>query len=114
GEALQQIHEQYMKEFGLDKPLWQQFFIYIGHVFQGDLGTSFAQYPASVNTLISQALPWSLAIMVPAILIGWLVGTCSVQWPRSRVAGWTEVPSSGHCSSPASRRSRWPSFCCSW
>src|SRR4026209_1365601 len=31
GEQLQQIHEQYMKEFGLDKPLWQQFFIYVGH-----------------------------------------------------------------------------------
>ena len=46
GGQLQQIHEQYMKEFGLDKPLWQQFFIYIGNVFQGDLGTSFAQYPA--------------------------------------------------------------------
>ena len=74
GEQLQQIHEQYMKEFGLDKPLWQQFFIYIGNVFQGDLGTSFAQYPASVNTLISQALPWSIAIMLPAILIGWIVG----------------------------------------
>ena len=74
GEQLQQIHEQYMKEFGLDKPLWQQFFIYIGNVFQGDLGTSFAQYPASVNTLIGQALPWSLAIMVPAILVGWIVG----------------------------------------
>jgi peptide/nickel transport system permease protein len=74
GEQLQQIHEQYMKEFGLDKPLWQQFFIYIGNVFQGDLGTSFAQYPASVNTLIAQALPWSIAIMLPAILIGWLGG----------------------------------------
>ena len=43
GEQLQQIHEHYMQEFGLDKPLWQQFFIYIGNVFQGDLGTSFAQ-----------------------------------------------------------------------
>ncbi|HEY6687045.1 MAG TPA: ABC transporter permease [Propionibacteriaceae bacterium] len=74
GEQLQQIHEQYMKEFGLDKPLWQQFFIYVGHVFQGNLGTSFAQYPASVNTLIAQALPWSIAIMLPAILIGWIVG----------------------------------------
>jgi len=74
GEQLQQIHEHYMQAFGLDKPLWQQFFIYIGHVFQGDLGTSFAQYPASVNTLIAQALPWSIAIMLPAIIVGWIVG----------------------------------------
>jgi len=74
GEQLQQIHEHYMQEFGLDKPLWQQFFIYIGNVFQGDLGTSFANYPASVGSLISQALPWSIAIMLPAIIIGWIVG----------------------------------------
>jgi len=74
GEQLQQVHEKYMAEFGLDKPLWQQFFIYIGNVFQGNLGTSFAQYPASVNTLIAQALPWSIAIMLPAIIVGWILG----------------------------------------
>jgi peptide/nickel transport system permease protein len=74
GEQLQQIHEHYMQEFGLDKPLWQQFFIYVGKVFQGDLGTSFANYPQPVGPLIAQALPWSIAIMVPAIIVGWLVG----------------------------------------
>ena len=31
-------------------------------------------YPASVNTLIAQALPWSIAIQLPAIIIGWIVG----------------------------------------
>ena len=51
GEQLQKIHEHYMQEFGLDKPLWQQFFIYVGHVLQGDFGTSFGNYPASVNSL---------------------------------------------------------------
>src|SRR5215213_9265233 len=25
GEQLKQVHEHFMKEFGLDKPLWQQF-----------------------------------------------------------------------------------------
>src|SRR6476469_10976336 len=62
GEQLEQIHAHYMAEFGLDKPLWQQFFIYVGKVFQGNLGTSFANYPASVGSLIGQALPWSIAI----------------------------------------------------
>jgi peptide/nickel transport system permease protein len=74
GEQLQQIHEHYMQEFGLDKPLWQQFFIYVGKVFQGDLGTSFANYPQPVGPLIAQALPWSIAIMVPAIIVGWILG----------------------------------------
>jgi len=74
GEQLQQVHEHFMKEFGLDKPLWQQFFVYVGHVLSGDFGTSFGQYPASVNKLIGQALPWSVAIQLPAILVGWIVG----------------------------------------
>jgi len=74
GAQLQQIHEHFMKEFGLDKPLWQQFLVYVGNVLRGDFGTSFGQYPASVNTLIGQALPWSLALMVPAIIVGWVLG----------------------------------------
>ena len=74
GAQLQQIHEHFMKEFGLDKPLWQQFLVYVGNVLRGDFGTSFGQYPASVNSLIGQALPWSLAIQLPAIIVGWLLG----------------------------------------
>ncbi len=74
GEQLQRVHEHFMQEFGLDKPLWQQFFIYVGHVLQGDFGTSFGQYPASVNKLIGQALPWSIAIQLPAIIVGWVLG----------------------------------------
>jgi peptide/nickel transport system permease protein len=74
GADLEKIHAHYMAEFGLDKPMWQQFFIYINNVLHGNLGTSFSQYPASVNSLIGQALPWSLALMIPAVLIGWIVG----------------------------------------
>ena len=74
GEQLQQVHEHFMQEFGLDQPLWQQFLTYVGNVLQGDFGTSFGQYPASVGSLIMQALPWSLALQVPAIIIGWILG----------------------------------------
>jgi len=74
GAQLQQIHEHFMQEFGLNKPLWQQFLIYVGNVLHGDFGTSFGQYPASVSHLIGQALPWSLAIQLPAIIVGWVLG----------------------------------------
>ena len=74
GEQLQQVHEHFMQEFGLDQPLWQQFLTYVGNVLQGDFGTSFGQYPASVGSLIMQALPWTLAIQVPAIIVGWVLG----------------------------------------
>jgi peptide/nickel transport system permease protein len=74
GEAARQTYEVYMREFGLDQPLWQQFLTFVGNIFRGDLGTSFAQYPASVNGLVGAALPWSIVLQVPAILIGWIVG----------------------------------------
>jgi peptide/nickel transport system permease protein len=74
GDQLKAIHENYMREFGLDKPLWEQFLVYLKQLAQGDLGTSFAQFPASVNTLVAAALPWSIAIQLPAILVGWVLG----------------------------------------
>lgn len=74
GDQLAAIQKHYVHAFGLDKPLWEQYFIYLGHLFRGDLGFSFALYPANVRALIGQALPWSIALQVPAILIGWIVG----------------------------------------
>ncbi len=74
GEAMKNIYESYMAEFGLDKPLWQQFFIYLGNLARGDLGVSFARSPARVQELILQSLWWTLALQLPAILIGWIVG----------------------------------------
>ncbi len=74
GEQMRTVYNHYMQEFGLNEPLWRQFLLYLSNLAHGDLGTSFAQYPASVNTLVGQALPWSIAIQLPAVLIGWLVG----------------------------------------
>lgn len=74
GEQQRQIYESFVTEFGLDAPLWQQFLTYLGKIFTGDLGTSFANYPTSVNDLVGQALPWSIAVQLPAVLIGWVLG----------------------------------------
>jgi peptide/nickel transport system permease protein len=74
GPALERLYNSYIAEFGLDQPLWKQFLIYLGNLAQGDLGTSFARSPARVQRLISEALPWTIALMLPAILVGWIVG----------------------------------------
>lgn len=72
--SMERIYATYIHEFGLDKPLFQQFFTYVGNVMRGDLGTSFGLYPAEVNGLIAEAIPWSVALQLPAILVGWIVG----------------------------------------
>ncbi|HEX6972022.1 MAG TPA: ABC transporter permease [Limnochordia bacterium] len=73
-DAMEKMYRTFMAEFGLDQPLWRQYLHYVSSVLQGDLGTSFTLYPAPVLALIAQALPWSVALQVPAILCGWLIG----------------------------------------
>ena len=74
GEQAKHITEVYVHEFGLDRPIWQQFGIFIVNLGHLDLGTSFSYFPTPVWTLIAQALPWTIALQVPAILVGWVLG----------------------------------------
>jgi peptide/nickel transport system permease protein len=89
GEAMQKIYASYIAEFGLDKPLLAQFLTYLGNLTKGDLGKSFNQYPTPVMTLIMQALPWTLALQLPAILIGWIVGNILGALTAYK-RGWTD------------------------
>ena len=72
--AVKKIYEQYEKEFGTDKPVAEQFGIFVQNLFKGDLGTSFSQYPRKVSDIIGNAILWTIALQFPAILVGWLLG----------------------------------------
>jgi peptide/nickel transport system permease protein len=72
--AVQRVYDAYMTMFGLDKPVWQQFLIYIGNVFQGNLGISFYQYPRTVSNIIGSSIGWTLMLQIPAIVTGWFLG----------------------------------------
>jgi peptide/nickel transport system permease protein len=71
---LRERYEAYMRVFGLDKPMHEQFFIYIGNLFKGDMGKSFSNYPREVSDIISSALPWTIGLQFPAIVTGWVLG----------------------------------------
>ena len=84
--------EAYLKEFGLVEtdargnvlhdasgrplrtPLLVQFVRYVGMSLRGDLGTSILQHPRRVSDIIRTALPWTLALQLPTIALGWLIG----------------------------------------
>ena len=72
--AVQEIYKRYEAEFGTNKPMHEQFFIFVGNLFKGDLGTSFSQYPRKVSTIITSAIGWTICLQLPAILVGWLLG----------------------------------------
>lgn len=68
------LYESFMRDFGLDKPIIVQYFIYLKNLVQGNLGISFGLYPRSVVSILKSAIPWTVALQLPAILMGWILG----------------------------------------
>lgn len=68
------VYQQFINEFRLNMPLWKQFIFYVKDVLNGQLGTSFTMYPQKVSVIIMKSLPWSIALMLPSLLIAWIVG----------------------------------------
>jgi peptide/nickel transport system permease protein len=64
----------YTKAFGFDVPLWKQYLNFWAALFRGDLGRSIMDFPTPVSTLILGALPYTLALLVPAILLSFWAG----------------------------------------
>ncbi|MCH3907338.1 MAG: ABC transporter permease [Sphaerochaeta sp.] len=71
---MKRMYETYMTQFGLDQPLWKQFFIYVRNLFHGQMGISFSQYPRDVSNIIGSAFGWTLLLQLPAILVAWIIG----------------------------------------
>jgi peptide/nickel transport system permease protein len=72
--GIQAIYQQYADLFGTNKPMLEQFFIYVKNVLQGDFGFSFSQYPRTVADVIKSSIWWTVALQFPAIIVGWLIG----------------------------------------
>jgi len=72
--GVQAIYQQYADLFGTNRPILEQFFIYIRNVAQGNFGFSFSQYPRTVADVIRSSILWTVCLQFPAIIIGWLIG----------------------------------------
>lgn len=72
--GVQAIYEQYAEQFGTNKPMLEQFFLYMRNVFRGDFGYSFSQYPRTVADVLKSSIWWTIGLQFPAIIVGWLLG----------------------------------------
>ncbi len=73
-KAVAAIYERYQEEFGTNLPMYQQFLKFCKNAIHGNFGLSFSQYPRAVSDIISSAIGWTVALQLPAILVGWLLG----------------------------------------
>jgi peptide/nickel transport system permease protein len=72
--GMQKIYQQYADLFGTNKPLLEQFFLYVKNVAQGNFGVSFSQYPRTVADILKSSIFWTIGLQFPAIIVGWIIG----------------------------------------
>ncbi|MFC1923221.1 ABC transporter permease [Chloroflexota bacterium] len=89
--GVQATYEQYTELFGLEKPIHEQFLIYVNNVLHGDFGFSIAQYPRTVADVISSSIWWTVILQLPAILVGWLIGNFLGAIAAYRKSGFDKV-----------------------
>ena len=70
----EQTREAYYARYGLDKPLFEQYLIYLKNLLQGDLGSSLKFAGRSVTSTILETSPVSGLVGGIALLIGTAVG----------------------------------------
>ncbi|ACJ75233.1 peptide ABC transporter permease [Thermosipho africanus H17ap60334] len=73
-DAAKVMYSYLTKAFGLDQPLWTQYVNFWIAFFKGDLGISIYLYPKPVLDVLKSALPYSLGLLIPSILISWIIG----------------------------------------
>ena len=74
-----EIERNIESAYDLDKPLYEQYFMYVDRLAHGDLGPSFKTRDFTVTQLIADGLPVSLRLgltaMIAAVLVGIFLGT---------------------------------------
>jgi peptide/nickel transport system permease protein len=80
GAATQEAIEQVRRQLGLDKPLLEQFFAYLGALARGDLGLSLTTGQPVLQELL-QRLPASLELVFVALVLA-----CAVALPLGVLA----------------------------
>ncbi len=72
--ALVAMREALTEMYGMDQPLGTQFVNFWVRLLQGDLGPSLIAFPTPAMDLVLRALPWTVGLLVTAVIITWLLG----------------------------------------
>lgn len=85
-EGIEEMVKAYQAKFGLDKPLYVQYFNYLWDVVRFDFGYSLSLFPAKALDLILDALPWTIGLLAVTTLLSFALGTllgALLGWPKS-------------------------------
>lgn len=69
-----EIRARLMEQYGLDKPLYEQYFVYLNKLVHGDLGISMKMQDREVIQAIRDSFPYSLKIGLVALIVAVTIG----------------------------------------
>jgi oligopeptide transport system permease protein len=68
------VMENLNRIYKLDRPLWEQYWLYLSSLLQGDFGPSFYYRDFSVGELLARGLPVSIALGLSALIVALILG----------------------------------------
>ncbi|MCC6617301.1 MAG: ABC transporter permease [Anaerolineae bacterium] len=83
--GIEEMAAAYRTQFGLDRPLVEQYVNYWRDILRLDFGYSLSNYPETVSNSISAALPWTVFLVGTSTLISFVIGSLLgglLAWPR--------------------------------
>lgn len=84
-EAIRRVRDQ----FGLDEPLWLQYFYFIKNLFKGELGQSIL-YKVDVLKLIATRIEPTLVLVLGSVLLALLIATPMAAIAARRRGSWAD------------------------
>jgi len=81
--------EAMRRNFGLDKPAWVQFLLYVANVFRGNFGESFSHH-LPVFTVLRAGIANTLVLAVAAAVVTWGLAIPLGVWAAVRQHGWVD------------------------
>jgi peptide/nickel transport system permease protein len=67
--------DEYMRRFGLDKSIPEQYLAYLVQLARGDMGYSISNFPTRVQDMLASALPWTIGLLTVTTVTSWLLGS---------------------------------------
>jgi len=83
---MEQMAQEYERKFGLDRPLLDQYVTYLVDMSRLNFGPSITNYPRTLNEIMADALPWTMALLGTTTFVAFGLGTflgAILAWPRS-------------------------------
>lgn len=90
-EALTEESQRAIREqFGLEKPLWQQYFIYLANLARGELGMSFHQRKPVIDIILA-SLPNTIALTFSGLVLAYIFGVVAGAFLAWKRGSWLEA-----------------------